>query len=199
MAERYAAEFGDELRHKPLDRALLRAFADEVGELGPVGDVGCGTGQIAAHLAGLGLRVEGVDLSDGMIAQARKRYPGLRFRQGSMLDLDVGDATWGGLVAFYSIIHLEPDELPRALAEFRRVLRPGGLALLSFHVGTEVRHVETMLGEPVSLDFHFLEPPAVEAHLRATGLTVEARLEREPYVAVEVSTRRAYLLARKPT
>jgi hypothetical protein len=47
----------------------------------------------------------------------------------------------------------------------------------------------------VSLDFHFFTPEAIAARLEAEGFTVEARVEREPYVAVEADTRRAYLLA----
>lgn len=198
VAEQYAARFAGELRHKPLDRALLQCFADEVGGGGTVGDVGCGPGQIAAHLTALGLAVEGVDLSAGMVAQARALHPRLRFRQGSMLDLGVDDGAWAGVVAFYSLIHLPSEDLPRALAEFSRVLRPGGLLLTSFHVGTEVRHLDEWWGEPVSLDFHFFETAAMERELNAAGLGVEARLEREPYTAVEVPTRRGYVLARKP-
>lgn len=164
--------------------------------LGPVGDVGCGPGQVAAHLAGLGLTVEGVDLSPGMVAQARRLHPGLTFREGSMLDLDVADGAWGGIVALYSLIHVPPDQVPRALAEFARVLRPGGWLLVAFHVGSELRHLDEWWGEPVSLDFHFFEPAALEQQLAAAGLPVQARVEREPYPAVEGPTRRGYLLAR---
>lgn len=113
-----------------------------------------------------------------------------------MLDLDVVDGAWGGIVALYSLIHVAPDQVPRALAEFARVLRPGGWLLVAFHVGSEVRHLDEWWGEPVSLDFHFFEPSALEKQLTAAGLPVQARLEREPYPAVEGSTRRGYLLAR---
>jgi SAM-dependent methyltransferase len=199
VAQQYAARFADELRHKPLDRALLGCFADEVRGLGRVGDVGCGPGHITGHLAGLGLDVEGVDLSAGMVTQARGLHPGLEFREGSMLNLDVAEGAWGGIVAFYSLIHLPAEDVPRALREFHRVLRAGGWLLLSFHVGSETRHLDEWWGHPVSLDFHFFEPADLERELRAAGLTVQARLEREPYTAVEAPTRRGYLLARKPT
>ncbi len=70
---------------------MLAAFAEEVAAagLGPVGDLGCGTGRVTAHLRGLGADVFGVDLSPGMIAVAREAYPGLRFDVGSMAALDL--------------------------------------------------------------------------------------------------------------
>ena len=74
IAGRYAQEIGGELAGKPVDRALYALFAELVGA-GTVGDVGCGPGHVTAHLAGLGVRTVGVDLSPGMVAVARARYP----------------------------------------------------------------------------------------------------------------------------
>ena len=70
VAERYAAEIAGELTHKPLDRGLLDAVAELAGG-GPVADVGCGPGHVAAYLAGRGARTVGLDLSPGMCAVAR--------------------------------------------------------------------------------------------------------------------------------
>jgi hypothetical protein len=78
-----------------------------------------------------------------------------------------------------------------------RVLRPGGLVLLTFHVGTEVRHFDAWLGHDVDVDFRFHEPRDVVAALEDTGFTLQAQLERRAYPA-EVDTRRAYLLAARP-
>jgi SAM-dependent methyltransferase len=197
VAERYANELFDELDRKPLDRALLAALAEQLGGGAPVADVGCGPGHVARHLCGLGLAVLGVDLSPGMVALARRRSPHIEFRQGSMLAMPAADGALAGLVAFYSIIHLTPAERPRAYREFARVLRPGGLALLAFHVGSEIRHIDQWWGEPVSLDFHLLQPPDVVDGLEAAGLPVQMQLERLPHPG-EAETRRAYILARKP-
>ena len=68
VATSYAAGIGDELRHKPLDRALLNM----IGELAADGialDLGCGPGQVAAHLAER-CTVIGLDLSEAMTAEA---------------------------------------------------------------------------------------------------------------------------------
>ena len=76
------------------------------------------------------------------------------------------------------------------------VLRPGGLALVSFHIGSEVRHFAERWGHKVDLDFRFLETPEVAQAMEEAGLTVEARLERTSYPG-EVDTRRGYLLGRR--
>src|SRR5215217_5619603 len=91
VADDYAAHFPDDLAGRPLERALLTAYADMVGDTGRVADLGCGPGRVTAHLASLGLPVFGLDLSEGMLAVARRENPGLRFEQGSMLELDIPD------------------------------------------------------------------------------------------------------------
>jgi SAM-dependent methyltransferase len=197
IAEEYAARFFGELAHKPLDRALLDVFAVEVRERGMVADIGCGPGQIGRYLHDHGCTVVGIDLSPQMVALARTLSPQMQFRQGSMLALDLEDASLGGIVAFYSIIHIPPAELPRAFGEFSRVLAPGGLVLLSFHVGQECVHSQEMLGKPITLDFQFYEPETLARELEATGFAVQARLVRQPYVPQEHPSQRGYLLARK--
>jgi SAM-dependent methyltransferase len=195
VAGQYADHLLDELDRKPLDRALLAAFA-ETAPAGPVADLGCGPGQSARHLHLLGRQVIGIDVSPGMVETARRASPGPEYRVGTMLDLDLAGGSLGGAVALYSIVHLTPADLPAAFAELRRVLRPEGVALIAFHVGRHVVHIEDMWGVPVSLDFHFHAPDAVRGLLEAGGLDVEWDLRRQPS-AGEVQTERCYLLARR--
>jgi ubiquinone/menaquinone biosynthesis C-methylase UbiE len=201
VASAYAAQFSDELRAKPLDRALLTAFAEQVragASARPrVWDVGCGPGHVAAFLAGLGLDAAGVDLSEGMVAQARARHPDLEFTAGSMTALPAPDGSFDGLVSFYALIHLIDDtDVRTALAEFRRVLTSGGLLLLAVHAGEEVRHSTEWLGAPVDVSFRFFDPGWLTAELDRAGFALEALTRRQPYPGAEVATERAYLLAR---
>ncbi|MGW4895130.1 class I SAM-dependent methyltransferase [Kitasatospora sp. NPDC004240] len=197
VADVYADGFTADLASKPLDRAMLTAFAEQVPAGGPVADVGCGPAQVACFLDDLGVPVMGVDLSPGMVEVAQKRRPGLDVRVGSMLDLPLEDGELAGIAAFYALIHLRAEERALAYAEFARVLRPGGLVLAAFHAGEEVRHRDSWFDRPVSLDFFALRPEEVAAGLTAAGFTMEATLIRGPYPG-EADTERAYLLARKP-
>jgi SAM-dependent methyltransferase len=198
VADAYAAKYFAELEHKSLDRMLLDHLASELRGRGPVADVGCGPGQIARYLHGHGVETLGLDISPGMVAVARRLSPEIPFLEGSMLSLPAVDGAWAGIAAFYSIIHVPEADTPRAFAEFFRVLAPGGLLLVSFHVGKDIVHVEELLDTPVSLDFRFLETDAVARGLEDAGLVVTARLERRPYVEFEYPSTRAYLLAAKP-
>jgi SAM-dependent methyltransferase len=194
----YAERFDHELEHKPLDRALLAAFAASLPPGSPVLDAGCGPGHVAAHLAALGLRPTGLDLSPRMIEQARVRHPGIEFEPGSMLAIPHHNGALAAVVAFYSIIHLTPDELQTALQEFHRVLRPGGQLLLAVHVGDEIRHADELCGVAVDLDFRFHRTEALRQHLERAGMRVDAVLERRAYIPHEVDTRRGYILASRP-
>ncbi|HWW10073.1 MAG TPA: methyltransferase domain-containing protein [Candidatus Acidoferrales bacterium] len=198
IAASYAEHFAGELDHKPLDRALLHLLAEEAPHGSIVADVGCGPGHVARFLHDRGVQTVGIDISPGMVETARRLNPEMTFREGSLLDLGVEDATWGGIVAFYSIIHLPAGSLPDAMQECARALRANGLLLLAFHVGDEVLHRDEMWGVPVSLDFHLLTMERVAGACAGAGLTVEMTLERRPYTAVEGPTTRGYLLASKP-
>ncbi|MCT2591503.1 class I SAM-dependent methyltransferase [Streptomyces sp. N2-109] len=134
IAVTYAGLPRNDLAHFPLDRAVLAAFAESVraAGAGPVAELGCGPGPVTAHLRDLGLDVFGVDLSPVMIDLARKAYPDLRFDIGSMDALELADGELGGIASWYSVIHAPPQDIPSYLAEFRRVLAPGGHLLLAF-------------------------------------------------------------------
>ncbi|KJS61252.1 class I SAM-dependent methyltransferase [Streptomyces rubellomurinus] len=196
VAEEYLGRIGGELAYKPLDRALLAAVVEEAAG-GVVADLGCGPGHVAGWLSGLGAEVVGIDLSPRMVELARREHPKAGFRTGDLLALPAADGEFAAAVALYSVIHLEPGELAPAFAEMHRVLRPGGVLLVSFHLGTEVKRLEEWWGHPVDVAFHHLETGAVAALLAGAGFAVEARLEREG-LPQEAPTRRGYLLARRP-
>lgn len=194
VAADYVAWARDDLAARPLDRALLGWFAELVGD-GPALDVGCGGGRITAHLHALGVDVSGVDLSPNMVALARAAHPGLRFSVGSMTDLALPDASVDGLLAYYSTIHVPDDELPTALAEFHRVLTPGGHALLVFQVGDEPLVLTDVLGHDVELSFLRRHPERMAVLLEEAGLSVRSHTVRRP--DPDERTPQAYLLARR--
>jgi len=109
---------------------IVRAAPEILEELAPpagldVIDVGCGAGGLARRLAGLGARVVGVDVSTVALERARAQAgAGERYLEGRAEALPLPDAS-ADLVVFHNSLHHVPG-LDRALAEARRVVRPGG-------------------------------------------------------------------------
>ncbi|WP_369272761.1 class I SAM-dependent methyltransferase [Streptomyces sp. R11] len=198
IAEDYADLFRDELAGRPLERALLGVFAELVEGDGPVADLGCGPGRTTARLASLGLSVFGLDLSQSMLAIARRENPGLRFEQGSMLELELPDGALAGALSFYSSIHTPVDRLPELFAEFHRVLAPGAPLLVAFQAGDEHRHHDRPFGHPVSLTFQRRRPEDMADLLTAAGFTLVSRTVREADPALDETSPQAFLIARKP-
>jgi SAM-dependent methyltransferase len=194
LAKDYATRLAADLQEHPLERALLTWFAELVGD-GPALDVGCGPGRTAGFLRALGVDIAGLDLSPEFLAIARAENPGVRFDEGSMLALPHAPATFAGLLANYSLIHITDEALPEVLAGFHRVLRPGGYLWLAFQVGDEPRIMTDAWGYEVDLVFRRRQPEQLAQLLSAAGFDLVARTIREP--ETEELTPHAFLVARK--
>lgn len=197
VAELYAEKFSDSLSSFPLERGLLTAFAELAKAVGgPVADLGCGPGYVTAHLNSLGLDAFGVDMSSGMLAQARARHPELRFELGSMAALDIADASMSGILSRYSIIHTAPDDVPAVLAEFHRILIPGGHAFISFLGGDDASQPTASYDHTVVTAYRWW-PDHFSALLHDAGLEEVGRLieraapdAKRPFPMVNLVARR---------
>ncbi len=199
VAGAYADQLLEELMHKPFDRWLLEQVAG-LARRRPVVDVGCGPGHVAAHLSELGADASGLDLSPGMVAQARERFPDIGFEVGDLTRLLRPPTApgWGAVVAWYSLVHLAGSELEGVVGALARVLDDDGWLALAVHVGTEVRRLDTLCGQAVSMDVVLHDRDQVLAAVRAAGLVDLEWYVRGPYEEVEARTERLYVLARRP-
>jgi ubiquinone/menaquinone biosynthesis C-methylase UbiE len=198
IAALYADQFKDTLDDRPTERGLLSAFAEVVrrGPAGPVADLGCGPGHIAAHLRSLGLSVLGVDQSAEMLSLGRTRYPEVRFVFGSITRLGLADGSCRGVLSRSSVIHLPPTLLPAALAEMARVLTPGGWLLLSFSATDSPEPPYEYYDHRVVAAYRWW-PDHVVSQLRAAGIAETARLVETPERDDRRQFRVAFILARK--
>jgi ubiquinone/menaquinone biosynthesis C-methylase UbiE len=186
VAASYAEMLRGAVPREPYLWAALTLFAGQVRAAGggQVADVGCGPGHVTADLHDLGVDAFGIDLSPGMIAQARREHPGLRFDVASMTELPLADDSVGGLLAWWSLIHLPDNAIPLVLRHFRRVLRPGGPLLAGFHVGDVTRlKTDGYGGHPMRVRVHRRTPDRMASLLRDAGFTVGAQLLLEPDAA----------------
>ena len=199
VSEAYADHLTDELGGLPFETWLLDRVAVQA-DGGPVVEVGCGPGHVTAYLAGAGADATGIDLSPGMVAQARRRFPEGSYEVGDLRRLmrPTTAPGWSAVLAWYSLIHLAASELPEAVAALARPLVPGGWLVIGLHAGAEIRHPDSWFDVPVDLDFVLHDPAQVRAAVEATGLVDLEWYHRGPLTWRGESTERLYVVARKP-
>lgn len=197
VAATYAEQLADELEDLPFERWLLGRVAASAP--GPIADVGCGPGHVAAFLTEFGAEAVGFDVTPAMVEQARLRFPEVTFEVADLRRLlkpRTADG-WGAIAALYSLIHLAPSELAPAVAALVRTLQPGGYLLLGLHAGPEVRHLDSWWEhEGLDLDVVLHDPEAVVAAVGAAGLVDVEWYLRSPLSSRDETTRRFYVLAR---
>lgn len=195
-----AAAYGEaagELTDRPFDTWLLGRLA-ETAE-GPIADVGCGAGAVAAYLASWDAEVVGYDSAPAMIEQARARHPESTFEVGDLRRLlrPPTASGWGAVTAWYSLVYFAPSELPEIIAALGRVLVDGGTLAMALHAGADVRHEAELAGVPVDMDVVLHDPEQVRAAVAQAGLVVREWYLRGPGPE-EYPADRLYVLAGKP-
>ena len=198
LAKEYAETFSGEHEKKPKDQEILHRFSQEIGDRRPVWDFGCGPGQTTKYLKNLGIEISGLDLSEEILEQARTIHPEIHFRKGNILELGFENDSIAGVVTFYAIVHFSEDQVRRACHEVFRVLQPGGILLLTHHIGENTIHLDEFLGKKVDIDFMFFTTDFIFSCLKDSGFEKIEIIEREPYPGVEYESRRAYVFAIKP-
>ena len=197
-ADLYADLFPSTEPEQPIDLAMVAQFVAQLpADQREVLDAGCGAGRMLPVLAAAGCRPVGVDLSAEMIRRARQDHAEFPTRVGSLTALPYPDGSFDGVFSWYSTIHLPDERLSDAFGEIRRVLRPGGQALVAFQTGDGVRDVAHGIrrrGIDAVLLRHHRSPSHVARMLRDHAFDETARLVRGP-VPPEVDGQ-AVLIAR---
>ncbi|MDD4903264.1 MAG: class I SAM-dependent methyltransferase [Candidatus Bipolaricaulis sp.] len=170
----------------------------------PILDIACATGAQCRRLAQAGIRVTGVDLSESMLAAARRRSTaGMEFIHASALDLPFRDASFGGVLLSLALHEHAEEERERMLREALRVLRPGGFLLVAdfsrpAHTGLHIpwaviRLIEATAGPEHRTGFRdFVQRGSLEGFLSRHGLA-PSRTARAVLGAVVIA------VVRRPT
>ena len=138
--------------------------------------------------------VVGVDLSPVSVEVARLCQPQLRFDIADMRALPAADRALAGIVAFYSVIHLPKAEVDLVLAEFLRVLQPGGGLLIAMHGGSGEVEASDWFGRDVDVKASLWSLDELAAAIESGGFAIRRRLARQPYPD-ENPTERLYVWA----
>jgi ubiquinone/menaquinone biosynthesis C-methylase UbiE len=183
----------------PVDRSLLVAFIELIKRrpVGPVADVGCGPGRVAAFMAYHGLDVVGVDVSQAMLTVARNAHPHIRFEEGQLDALPMESGVLAGAVCWYSIIYTPAERLAEAFGELTRVLMPGGYLLLAFQAeGEAVRRLDAH-GTHLPLTSYRHSVQDVVRCLEGTAFEIYSTVLRAPELEHE-TTSQGFVIASSP-
>jgi 2-polyprenyl-3-methyl-5-hydroxy-6-metoxy-1,4-benzoquinol methylase len=126
IANRYLAERTRDSE----DVRLLNELMERLPVHASVLDAGCGAGIPISQMLSDRFHVTGVDFSEAQVELAKKNVPNARFLCEDMTKLDFPEGTFDGITSYYAIIHIPREEHQELLANFHRMLKPGGVALL---------------------------------------------------------------------
>lgn len=181
FAADYEFRFGEDLRPGTGDRAFLDVALESAPASGPVLDLGCGPGQIAAIAVDSGKPAIGADLSAGMLAVARRRVPLATFISADARALPLASGSCRAVAAFYCLHHLPKALLPSVLAELRRVLPVGGILIVATHLGVGEQLVASLWNDASELvRVAFYPRDELAALVVAAGFSVESVASRHP-------------------
>jgi ubiquinone/menaquinone biosynthesis C-methylase UbiE len=173
-----------------LDRRRIERWSEQIS--GAVIDAGCGPGHWTAFLHQRGVEITGVDLVPEFIDSARIRFPNVPYKVSSLRALDVADGSLNGVLAWYSLIHLAPTELPQVLSELARVLGPRGHLLVGFFEGVSSEPLDHAITKA-----YYWSTDQMSRLLQDAGfevLDVETRQDhgKRPHAAISAMTVEGY-------
>lgn len=140
-------------------------------------DAGCGSGRVAVELARHGIEVVGVDVDASMIAEARRRAPGLEWVQADLATLDLGRLFDVVVLAGNVPLFCPPSDRPALVGACAAHVAPGGALVAGFQLDRTLR-AGPQADHGYGLDEY-------DSACRVAGLTLEARWatwDRRPFV-----------------
>lgn len=164
-ASEYVQVLGSIGQMADTDRETLAKWASQISD--PILDAGSGPGHWSHYLHAQGADIEGIDLTPEFVASAKARFPEVKFQTGSFDALPYESDSFGGVLSWYSLIHADPDDVPKILAEFSRVMKSEGLLLVGFFAG---QHIEAF--DHAVTQAYFWPISEMESCLNSAGFDV---------------------------
>lgn len=147
-------------------------FMSAVRPGGAILDVGCAGGRDSRAFVDRGFTVIGVDLVNTFLDAARERVPEATFFKQDVRALTFDDASFDGIWAQAVLMHLKRDELPRVLATFHRLLKPGGMLHVRVKEGEGEQWVTDKLSPSYKRFFSFFQPSEIERMVKIANLAI---------------------------
>jgi SAM-dependent methyltransferase len=140
--DRGAAAFAEDWHTQPAPVDLHDIVTRFFIKGGRTADIGCGSGRDVAWLNASGFPAEGFDASDGLLQEARTRYPSLAFAQAELPALEgIAPNTYDNVLCETVIMHLDRALIAPSVLRLLDIVKPGGILYLSWRVtdGADLR------------------------------------------------------------
>jgi ubiquinone/menaquinone biosynthesis C-methylase UbiE len=172
----------------------IEQFSNLLPKNGKVLDAGCGSGRDTNLLVQKGLDVVGLDVSQGLIQEAKIQFPTLQFIEGNLLNLPFNNNMFDGVWAHASLLHLETiDEVKTVLKEFHRVLKNKGIlhVLVKAQSGKQKTAVVSDAFSNHNRFFQYFTQEELTELLKTSGFTIRSieqyrETDRNPHGRSEV-------------
>jgi SAM-dependent methyltransferase len=164
-----AAAFAKDWHEQPAPVDLQDIVARFFVRGGATADIGCGSGREVAWLNANGFPAVGIDASDGLLGEARSRYPGLTFAHAELPDLrGLAAGAYDNLLCETVIMHLDRALIAPSVRRMLELVKPGGIFYLSWRVtdGADARDGHGRL-------YAAFDAGLVRAELAATTLLLD--------------------------
>lgn len=135
-------------------------------------EIGSAVGRDAREFIDAGYDYLGVDMSEGLLEVAREHVPEAEFILADVLALPFSDNEFGGIWCCATLLHLKREDMPQALAQIHRVLKPGGAAYVSVKKGVGEENKEEKQFDSLHRFFTYYKEEELEGLCRSAGFEV---------------------------
>ncbi|UGY04884.1 class I SAM-dependent methyltransferase [Bradyrhizobium quebecense] len=167
-----AAAFAQDWHEQPAPVDLQEIVGQFFIKGGATADIGCGSGREVAWLNANGFLAEGFDASEGLLTEARARYPTLRFTHAELPELSgIAANSFDNVLCETVIMHLDPALIAPSVRRMFELVKPGGIFYLSWRVtaGDDARDAHGRL-------YAAFDTALVRAELAAAELLLDAEV-----------------------
>lgn len=130
FAPKFVAHF-----ERKLDPTELDEFLKDIAVGGYILDAGCGSARDSAYFISKGYKALSIDISDGLLAEAKKIHPEITTQKMSLTEIDLPDNEFDGVWCKAALLHIDRNDIPKVLKDFHRILKPNGALFIQTKEG----------------------------------------------------------------
>lgn len=159
---------------KKLDTAELDKFLENIPQGKYILDAGCGSARDAAYFISKGYKALGIDLSEGLLAEAQKAHPEVPTQLMSLTEITLPDNEFDGVWCKAALLHLDRMDIPKVLSHFYRILKPGGALFIQTKAGEGEGTQPVPFDESMTRMFTFFTLEEMQTLVKEAGFNVLA-------------------------